>query len=333
MLLAGYMDRVSKGNLGRHQLYSLCIKASVSKCYEFNLSIEHLAKSESAFFAMSTLRGMCEDLIVLGGMRKMASADRQVLIAAISQQELGSRVELQRRFFSSFRPQQAVLNFKDAQSIIEGHEAAARGIWNKYGWPNLSKGAMPQVRQIAEKQGSERLAILYDYLYRLTSSGVHFSVQSLLRSGWGPNLKNFKFSTKSFHQYFLEYCSLYGAFMFCLYFEFFGAVLRPGARERAIIGKLREQVLFTPRWPEMVTFEEMNLEPPKEGRTLQMIVSALQAVSRRRLIAKGLDYQKENSSERRLTMQILRLLAEGMAEIEHKKARDRKPIVEKLTEH
>jgi hypothetical protein len=79
---------------------------------------------------------------------------------------------------------------------------------------------MPQIRQIAEKQGRHHLAILYDYLYRLTSAGVHFGVQSLLRSGWG-NPKQFVFSTKNFDAYFANYCSLYGAFLFCLYFEFF----------------------------------------------------------------------------------------------------------------
>jgi len=315
------MGQVAKGNLGKHSMYSLCVKASVSKCYEFNLAVDSLSKSESAFFAMSALRGMCEDLIVLGYIRKMPPADRESLIAALSQCELGSRVELQAKFFSSFRPQQAVLSFKNVRSTIDSHEAAARSVWHRHGWPNLSTGAMPQIRQIAEKQGSEQLAILYDYLYRLTSAGVHFSVQSLLRSGWGPNLREFRFSARSFQQYFSEYCSLYGAFIFCVYFEFFSAVLRPDQKERATIGKIREQVLFTPRWPEMVTFEEMNLEAPKEGRTLQMIVSALQAVSRKRLIARGLNYQNKSSSEPRRTAQILRLLAKSMAEVKQKKSK------------
>ena len=126
---------------------------------------------------------------------------------------MSTRVKLQDEFFASFRPQQPVLRLKNADKVIATSEAAARAIWNKHGWPKLTRGAMPQMRQIAEKQVAPQLAVLYDYLYRLTSGGVHFSIQSLLRSGWGPGPNDFIFSARNFHSYFAEYCSLYGAFM------------------------------------------------------------------------------------------------------------------------
>ena len=43
-----------------------------------------------------------------------------------------------------------------------------------------------------------QLAVLYDYLYRLTSDSVHFNVSSLFRSGWGPSVSQFVFSSKNF---------------------------------------------------------------------------------------------------------------------------------------
>jgi hypothetical protein len=175
----------------------------------------------------------------------------------------------------------------------------------------MQKGAMPKIRQIAEKQGLHQLAVLYDYLYRLTSSSVHFSIQALLRSGWGSP-KHFVFSTKNFDRYFEVYCSLYGAFMFCLYFEFFRTVLRPGAKERAIVDKIRERILYTARWPEMVTFEEMNQKPPEGGEVMRMILSAAQAASRKRLISKGMGYDGKRSPERRLMSKLFRAIALGM---------------------
>ena len=302
------MAAVAKGTMHRHKLFSLCVKASACKCFEFNLAVPGIARGKRAFFAMSSLRGICEDLIVLRYISRIPSKDREELVIALSQHELGTRLKLQDMFFTAIRPQQPVLRHKDVDSVIASSGVAARSIWNRHGWRNLQSGAIPPIRQIAERQGLHQLAILYDYLYRLTSAGVHFSVQALLRSGWGQSPPQFVFSTKHFNPYFAGYCSLYGAFMFCLYFEFFATVLKPGAKERKIVDAIRQDVLFTPRWPEMVTYEEMNEKPPTAGETVRMLVSAFQAVSRKRLISKGVNYTKRGSSERLEMARLFRVL-------------------------
>jgi hypothetical protein len=171
------------------------------------------------------------------------------------------------------------------------------------------KGAIPPIRQIAEKQGMPLLTTLYDYLYRLTSGGVHFSVQSLLRSGWGSHPKNFKFSTRHFHNYFASYCSTYGAFVFCVYFEFFNSIIRPDRATSAAVAKIREGVLMTARWPEMVTFEEMNLKVPEDGSVVRMVLSAIQATTRKRLVSGAANYKNKSSSEVVFARQVFKLLA------------------------
>jgi hypothetical protein len=301
------MSEIAKGTMGRHTMYSLCVKASVAKCFELNLAIPQAAKSKSAFFLMSSLRGVCEDLIVLRFIGRMPPDDRNKLLGSLASAELGIRTKLQDAFFTAVRPQQPVLRLRDVDTGIAKSEAEARSIWAKHGWPNLNRGAMPQIRQIAEKQGLHQLAVLYDYLYRLTSAAVHFNVQSLLRSGWGKQ-PNVVFSTKNFDAYFATYCSLYGAFLFCLYFEFFASVLRPSTKTRAIVNNIREQILLTPRWPEMVTFEEMNHKTPRGGNILQVLVTTFQAVSRKRLISRGVNYANKRSAERRQIVHLLKLL-------------------------
>jgi len=306
--LKKYMSIVATHDLRRPNMFAACVKASVCKCYEFNLAVPQIAKTGNAFFAISSLRGICEDLIVLHYIASLPAPDREALVQSLSSAELSTRIKLQDDFFTSFRPQQPVLRMQDATKAIDASEAKARAIWNKHGWPNLSRGSIPQVQQIAEKQGEHQLAILYDYLYRLTSGGVHFNVQSLLRSGWGP-LPNLAFSARHFHRYFAEYCSLYGAFMFCLYFEFFQGLLRAGKKQRDCIDKIRQEVLFTPRWPEMVTYEEMNLKPPEGGQSTRMIMSAFQAVTRKRLISKSVNYKDRQSGESKLMDGLFKVLA------------------------
>jgi hypothetical protein len=322
--LARYMKGISHGSITRHRIYSLCVKASAIKCYEFNLQVPHATKRRSAFFTMSALRGICEDLIVLRFLGKIPSKDRSDLLSALSGTELGTRIKQQENFFRSFRPQQPVLRFKNVDSGIVLAEAAALAIWNRHGWPNLKKGSMPNTRQIAEKQGLHQLAVMYDYLYRLTSATVHFSVQSLLRSGWGPSPHDFTFTTKNFHLYFEKYCVLYGAFLFCLYFEFFGSVLRPGAEERAIINEIRRHVIMTYRWPEMVTFEEVNQKAPNEGRMFRMLVSGLQAGSRSNLISKSADYLNKRSSEGRFVREALPMIVAFAKEAAKEQRRSKK---------
>jgi hypothetical protein len=174
--LMSYMAKVAKGSTSRHSKYSLCVKASVTKCFEFNLANRRIARFKDAFFAMASLRGICEDLIVLRYIGRMPSKDREQIIAALSQYDNHTRMKLQHAFFAAVRPQQPVLRAQNDDTALAASELAARRIWNQHGWPNLQKGAMPQVRQIAEKQGLHQLAVLYDYVYRLTSGSVHFNV-------------------------------------------------------------------------------------------------------------------------------------------------------------
>lgn len=303
--LRPYIAKVSKVTLGKHHLFSVCVKSSICKCFEFNMAVRKDTRPQIAFFTMSSLRGICEDLIVLRYLKQMPSSDREKLTWALATHELATRVKHQDAFFSAIRPQQPVLRLNKIEKKIASAERKAQAIWNRHGWPNLQHGAMPQIRQIAEKQGAPWLAILYDYLYRLTSAAVHFNVQSLFRSGWGASPKRVTFSTRHFHWYFVDFSQIYGAFMFCLYFEFFGDLLRPSPEASAAVAEIRSDLLYTPRWPEMVTFEEMNLRPPK--RTLgQQFLSALQAISRNRLVSGSVNYTKKGAAETRLVASLFR---------------------------
>ena len=48
-------------------------------------------------------------------------------------------------------------------------------------------------------------------------------------------------------------------YLLCLHLELFGEYIQPKEREQAAIASLREHLLWIFRWPEMVTFEELNL--------------------------------------------------------------------------
>ena len=50
--LEKYMASVAAGNMRKHKLFTLCVKASVCKCFEFNLAVPQIAKTGNAFFGV-----------------------------------------------------------------------------------------------------------------------------------------------------------------------------------------------------------------------------------------------------------------------------------------
>ena len=148
----------------------------------------------------------------------------------------------------------------------------------------MNHNVIPPIRQMAEKRGGDILAALYDYLYRLTSAAVHFNVHELIRTGWG-DLPHCTFSPTHFCMYYKMCGRIYGAFMFCVYFELFARFIRSADHTKKLVTDIRQSILRIPRWPEMSTFEEMNLEPPKIG-FVQQLVSLVQSDTQKRLLKK-----------------------------------------------
>jgi hypothetical protein len=110
------------------------------------------------------------------------------------------------------------------------------------------------------------LDILYDFIYRLTSSNVHFSIQSLFRMSWGE-IRGDEFkdgiSVNNMSHYYETYCKIYGPLLFSFYFEFFEDELGATHVEQTVIQAIRKHLIEKARWPELITFEEMNLPVPK----------------------------------------------------------------------
>ena len=245
-------------------MFSLCVKASFVKAYDFTSEVFRSEDMPNAFFLLPSLRSICEDLIVLGFLRSIPNPERNELLTILMFHEVRTKIRSQSHFFEFTRPFQPVLSPTENSSISD-LESKSRSFWKANGWPNMQRGVNPQIRQIAEKQGQFLLAALYDYLYRLTSGMVHFNPQILLRLGWHETSQNVRFSAEHFKEYYSDMCRIYGCYLFCLYFEIFRKNLRPSHDNMEAIENIRFQLSFESRWPEMVTFEEMNIRPPKQS--------------------------------------------------------------------
>ena len=262
--------KARKGLFNPKSYFENLVQSSFAKAYEL---VELIAKSNcrNAFFYIAGLRGICEDIIVLSFMSDQPAVWRQEVAENLMGLELLENLEIQRQFFSVVRP------FQQIVGPGRGHEARKQQyvlklqtLWGQLpnGWTLNRSNTMPQIRQIAERSGLETL---YDYIYRITCDMVHFNPQVLIRAGWGkkvelkpdvPTVMRPTFSFANFHRYYQMYGEVYGSFLLILHFELLGKFLAGDASVKKHIKELREWMFELIRWPEVITHEELNLEPP-----------------------------------------------------------------------
>ena len=143
---------------------------------------------------------------------------------------ISKKIPQQKAFFEIFRPFQPVLpprklNERETKNRL-------RSFWRQNGWPKLKGRDVPPVSQIAGKSDPKLLQTVYDFIYRLTSSTVHFDPQILLRAGWGNLEGPMVFSFRHMGPYYLAVNQVYGSYLLCLYFELFDQFLKPDTEEK-----------------------------------------------------------------------------------------------------
>ena len=257
--LRPFVKRIATVRSPMQKLYSYFLRASFVRAFEF-VDIASKQKSNSAFFLVPALRGITEEIIYLRFLSRFAHESREQVVYNMIQLEVEKGLKYQKSFFQTFRPFQPILPLAtiDTTDIKD----QLRSFWQKNGWPRLNQ-EIPPTREIAEKSDPVLLHIVYDFIYRLTSGTVHFNPQVLLRSGWGNDSACITFSSRNMGAYYLAVSQIYGSYLLCLYFELFGRFLRPNQKEKYAVKEVRGYLLSVFRWPEMITFEEMNIDVPQ----------------------------------------------------------------------
>jgi hypothetical protein len=259
--LEPHVLRTGHGSITGDGAFRCVARAALVKATEF-ARIATRAHPEP-FFLTATLRGVCEDLIVLSFLSKLT--DRDEVVLALNDDNLVDGLSSQHAFFGAERPWQPVLG--DADGHREMAAAKLNDIASAHGWKVKGKVSFPTVWYMAEK---EHLVPLYKFMYSATSKWVHCSPHILLRMGWGePDTRSdaslktrWSFSTRHFSAYYSAFNRIYSVYLLLLLLRMFvddfedrGAVVR-------LLDDIAHELKETLRWPELVTHEEMNLDPP-----------------------------------------------------------------------
>ncbi|WP_025764629.1 DUF5677 domain-containing protein [Dyadobacter tibetensis] len=240
------------------------IKAAFAKCIEYNHFIQSDNSIENSFFLTPFLRGICEDLIVLKYLRKYFTSDRDELMLIYMQYLLKTSIEAQTAYFNRVVPDQISPKQEDTRPEIEALENRLKAIMQKNG---LSKDRIfPSVEHMAI---DGELKQLYDFFYHATSRMVHFSPNILLRMGWYDTDKDGKwgptvFSSSNFHKYYEQFNKFYAALLFVEFSMTFKTELNLDAAFMTIVKKIKKSFSEEDFYPELVTFEELNINRPSD---------------------------------------------------------------------
>ncbi|MBD1862983.1 MULTISPECIES: DUF5677 domain-containing protein [Trichocoleus] len=252
-----------KGCYPTDGFFNSILKAAIAKSYEFCLFTTLEEGKLDAFFYTATLRGICEDLISLKYYYSFDVEDRETVIKYMAVIDMAENVRTQAEFFNSNKPTQPVVKkiLDDSQiSLARGEIGNLKG---KYKWK--SSGYRPSTREMAK---SCNLLKLYDYFYAATSRWVHFSPHILTRMGWGDMNENGEidasYSTSHFSGYYASFNCFYATYLFVLECKLIKKEISFNSDAWLLVEKLEKELLDTARWPELVTFEEMNIKPPSQ---------------------------------------------------------------------
>ncbi len=250
-------------NMHREGMFRGVLKASFIKCFEFAKFVhghEIEKADEGSFFLSGALRGLSEDLIALKFIRKLKRKDRDEVVQIEMMSSTAQLIDKQAQFFRSKRPFQPVLtkSFDTAKLDKAKDRLTAIGQSSKL-WQTSRK--LPPIEQMANVV---KLKAFYNFIYRMTSRIVHFNVGVALRSGWGNSPKAVTFSSRNFCRYYLELNQFYSLYILVNFCRAFGKDLGLSSSFTKNLAAISSAINDRLRWPEAVTFEEMNQQNPNE---------------------------------------------------------------------
>ena len=234
------------------------VQAATAKCVEFNIAANlNPTRDAPAIMLMSTLRGITEDLIWLTYLSQLRDGLGKKLIPLLIQENMAKGIDVQRKFFETNNPLQPVFGSGSTASDSRMRTEQAKKDVKAF-WVAAGRSGAPSVREMAAAVG---LDSTYEFIYFATSNFVHFNPGALLRMGWGETTGPFTFSIENINGYYRNFASFYGAILFVGFNASFGQeyfTAEVGSEVKRLIGLVREIY----RWPEVITFEEMNKPPP-----------------------------------------------------------------------
>lgn len=229
--------------------FSIAVVSAFSKSIGFVLELEGKSFDNKYFWIAPTLRSVCEDLIFLGFLDKNHKANSDEIITLKLSLDLHESLLAQEALFSEYRPHQPRVNPGDNTLNVDETEKRLKEIF-----------PYRTVRKMAKNQ---ELLLLYEFLYHATSRLVHFSPTTLFRMAWfDAEINVSKCAPAALNDYYHKFVTFYSAHLLSTFVARFHEEISLDEQLRKAIDENLEKANRSLRWPELVTFEELNKKNP-----------------------------------------------------------------------
>lgn len=241
--------------------FAMAIISAFSKSVGLVSEIEQASSESKSFWIATALRSVCEDLIVLGFIDKNFSNESDEIIKLQLSLDINKSLLAQEALFSEYRPHQP--RIKPSKNTMQFKENEER-LKQIFGSSLRGKNQVqPSIWHMAKDQ---EMHLLYEFLYHATSRLVHFSPNTLLRMAWFDPKSNISHcDPSSLDKYYFHFVKFYSAHLLSAFVNRFSDKVDIDEKLHQAIAEKIGEVNSNPRWPELVTFEELNAENPWDG--------------------------------------------------------------------
>ncbi len=244
----------------KRRLLDCLVMASISKCVDFNIEANRQRENpEVEYLLVGNLRPICEELIWLTYLSRFDSPLSNQFVEYLINKNVIYGLEAQRKFFAANNPYQPIPDSKLINKSKNDVKRKKKELNETLRNVNALNGGCRSVRKLAKEIG---LTSTYEFIYFASSNYVHFNPQNLMRTGWLKNDSLVEFSIRSSNPYYKNFSFFYGAILFIGFEASFGLKYFENVLEsetNSLVDLIEREFI----WPEIVTYEELNISKPK----------------------------------------------------------------------
>lgn len=244
----------------KQRLLDCLVMASFSKCVDFNIEANRQRENPGVeYLLVGNLRPICEELIWLTYLSRIDSPLSNQIVEYLMKKNVIDGLEAQSKFFAANNPYQPILDSKQVNKSKGDVKRKVKELRETLRSVNALNGGCPSVHKLAKEIG---LTSTYKFIFFASSNYVHFNPQNLMRTGWQKNDSPVEFSIRSSNPYYKNFSCFYGAILFIGFEASFGLKYFENVLEsetKSLVDLIEGEF----SWPEIVTYEELNISKPK----------------------------------------------------------------------
>jgi hypothetical protein len=194
--------------------WAVLLRCVLRRQYENMDTVVDLVERGRGHCCVSLLRSACEELLWLKFLKTISTRDRELIIQAKVNIEVGDSIHAQHAYLGDAGMKEIGFSpefIAGARKNREHMRQEMKTVGKRLGW-KTGRRLFPTAAYIAGMVGEKEL---YDLIYHATSRTVHFNVSELFRRAWG-NDDELKITSDDMNRYWSRFALFWGTYVLAM---------------------------------------------------------------------------------------------------------------------